>query len=48
MVKLFANSDPDQTARPVASDIDRHYLPITILGVSRLQWVKGTNISLFG
>ena len=41
MVELFANSgDPDQTPRSAASDLGRHYLPITLLGVFRLQWVK--------
>ena len=41
MVELFANGgDPDQTPRSVASDLDLHCLPITLLGVSRLQWVK--------
>ena len=39
--KLFANSgDPDQTPLSVASDLGLHCLPITRLGVSRLQWVK--------
>ena len=39
--KLFANSGyPDQTPRSVASDLDLHCLPITCLGVSRLQWVN--------
>ena len=41
MAKLFANSgDPDQTLRCVASDLGLHCLPITLLRVSRLQWVK--------
>ena len=41
MVKLFANSDdPDQTPRFAASDLGLHCLPITLLGVSRLQWDK--------
>ena len=45
MAKLFANSgDPDQTPRSAASDLGLHCLPITLLWVSRLQWV---NISLF-
>ena len=39
--KLFANSgDPDQTPRSAASDLGLHCLPITRLGVSRLQWVN--------
>ena len=38
--KVFANSgDPDQTPCSAASDLGLHYLPITRLGVSRLQWV---------
>ena len=42
MVILFANSgDPDQTPRSAASDLGLHCLPVTLLGVSRLQWVKG-------
>ena len=42
MAKLFANSgDPDQTPRSAASDLGLHCLPITLLQVSRLQWVKG-------
>ena len=41
MAKLFANSgDPDQTPHSAASDLDLHCLPITLLRVSRLQWVK--------
>ena len=41
MIVLFANSgDPDQTARPAASDLGLHCLPVTLLGVSRLQWVN--------
>ena len=40
MAKLFANSgDPDQMPHSVASDLGLHCLPITLLGVSRLQWV---------
>ena len=41
MVALFANSgDPDQTLHSAASDLGLHCLPNTLLGVSRLQWVK--------
>ena len=41
MVKLFAKSeDHDQTPH---SDLGLHCLPITLLGVSRLQWVKSVN-----
>ena len=40
-VELFANSgDPDQMPHVAASDLGLHCLPITLLGVSRLQWVK--------
>ena len=43
MVELFAKSgDPDHTPRSAASDLGLHYLPVTLLGVSRLQWVKVT------
>ena len=43
MVELFANSgDPDQMPHSAASDLGLHCLPITLLGVSRLQWVKLT------
>ena len=41
MVELFANSgDPDQMPRSAASDLGLHCLPVTLLGVSRLQWVN--------
>ena len=41
MAKQFANSgDPDQTLRSAVSDLGLHCLPITLLRVSRLQWVK--------
>ena len=43
MAKPFANSgDPDQMPHSAASDLGLHSLPITLLGVSRLQWVKFT------
>ena len=44
MVELLANSgDPDQMPQnTAASDLSLHCLPITLLGVSRLQWVMGT------
>ena len=39
--KLFANiGDPDQTPHSAAADLGLHCLPITRLGVSRLQWVN--------
>ena len=41
MVELFANSgDPDQTPHSAASDLGLYCLPITLLGVSRLQLIK--------
>ena len=41
MAKLFANSeDPDQMPHSAASDLGLHCLPITLLRVSQLQWVK--------
>ena len=41
MAKLFANSeDPDQTPRSAASDLGQHCLPMTLLGVSQVPWVK--------
>ena len=49
MVELFANSeDPDQTPRSAAADLGLHCLPITLLGVSRLKWVKKVMQSTFG
>ena len=48
MAKLFADSeDLDQMPRSGAngaSDLGLHCLPITLLGVSQLQWVKDFNI----
>ena len=41
MAEVFANSeDPDQMPHSAASDLGLHCLPVTLLGVSRLQWVK--------
>ena len=41
MAKLFANSgDPDQMPQNAASDLGLHCLPISPLGVSRLNGVK--------
>ena len=41
MVELFANSgDPDQMLQKAASDLGLHCLPVTLLGVSSLQWVN--------
>ena len=40
-MKLFANSgDLDQMQQNMASDLGLLCLPFTLLGVSRLQWVK--------
>ena len=47
MVELFANSgDPDQTPRSAASDLGLHYLPVTRLVVSGLQWFKPADYKL--
>ena len=44
MAKLFANSgDPDQTLHSVVSDLGLHCLPVTLLWVSRLQWVNSAD-----
>ena len=48
MVILFANSeDPDQMPHSAVSDLGLHSLPITLLGVSPLQWVNADNIQKF-
>ena len=48
MAKLFANSgDPDQMPHSAASDLGLHCLSITLLQVSRLQWVK-ESFKVFG
>ena len=42
MAEVFANSeDPDQMPHSAVSDLGLHCLPITLLGVSQLQWVRG-------
>ena len=42
MAEPFANSgNPNQTPHSVASDLGLYCLPVTLLGVSRLQWLKG-------
>ena len=47
MAKLFANSgDPAQMPHYAASDLGLHCLPITLLRVSRLQWVNLGNFFL--
>ena len=41
MTKLFANSgDPDQMPHSAVSDLGLHCLPITLSGVSQLQWIE--------
>ena len=41
MVEIYADSgDPDQTPHSAASDLGLHCLPVTLLQVSRLQWVN--------
>ena len=41
MVKLFANiADPDQMPHSAASDLGLHCLPLTLLGIFRLQWAN--------
>ena len=48
MAKLFANSgDPDQTLQNAVSDLGLHCLPITLLWVSRLQWVNHKMLYFF-
>ena len=43
MAKSFANNgEPDQMLYSASSDLGLHCLPITLLGVSRLQGVEGT------
>ena len=32
-------------SRSMASDLGLHFLPITLLGVSRLQWVNEENLA---
>ena len=46
---LFANNvDPDQMPHNVASDQGLHCLPMTLLRVSRLKWVKANGSSFSG
>ena len=41
MAEVFANSeDPDQMPHFAASDLGLHCLPITLIGVSQLEWVN--------
>ena len=42
MTKLFVNGGvPDQRPHSVASDLGLHCLPVTLLGICSLIWVKG-------
>ena len=36
----YLQTDPDQKAHSVASDLDLHCLPITLFCVSRQKWDK--------
>ena len=48
MVELFVNSgDPDQMLYSAASDFGLHCLPLTLLGVSRLQLINKTGSPMF-
>ena len=48
MAEVFANSeDPDQMPCSAASDLGLHCLPITLNGVSRLQWLKCYSVDFF-
>ena len=48
MGELFANSgELDQMPHAEASDLGLHCLSITLLGVSRLQWVKPKSMDIF-
>ena len=41
MADLFANiGNPHQILHSAASDLGLHYLPVTLLGFTRLKWVK--------
>ena len=45
MTELFGNSrDSDLMPLSAASDLGLHCLQITLLGVSRLQWVKTVDV----
>ena len=45
MGELFASrGDPDQTPCSAVSDLGLHCLPVTLLRVSSLQWVKRYNM----
>ena len=47
MAKLFANSgNPGKKPDSAASDLGLHYLLITLLRVSRLQWVNKSSVNI--
>ena len=49
MASEVANSEnPDQTPHFAASDLGLHCLPITLLGVSQLQWVNEFVLRFYG
>ena len=48
MIELFANSgDPDQMPCSAASDLGLRCLPVTLLGVSSLQWFKCSSAFMY-
>ena len=48
MDKLFVNGgDPDQMLHSAVSDLGLHCLPIILLVVSRLKWVKSQNCNQY-
>ena len=48
MAELFANiGDPDQTPHSSVSDRGLHCLPVTVLEVSRPQWVNPVNYDVW-
>ena len=45
-ILVATNLDPDQMPHYVASELGLHCLPVTLLPISREEWVK-SNIILF-
>ena len=45
-LKYLQTGDPDQMPHSVVSDLDLHCLPLTLLEISRLQWVKNSVLSV--
>ena len=41
-ILLANNIDPDQTSHYVASDLGLHCLPMALLRVSMLEWIKSS------